>query len=586
MALSIRDELMALLLPALLLSLWLTPLVIRVAHRVRAVDHPDGRKTHTQTVVRLGGLSIVIGLLAPILFALDFDRETVGFLLGVTLAAATGFLDDVYTLTPLAKFAGETGASLVFVLVSGISLLGFGDLLGLGSIATGPLVLPVTVFCMVGVMNALNLSDGLDGLAAGFAVIGACFLALGAVVGGDARCLSILLALLGSILGFLRYNSFPARLFMGDSGSLVLGFTLSALAVMIVRETGSAARLAPATVFGILALPIVDTLLVMLRRARQGRSPFRADRTHLHHRLLAMGLPHSSVVAMMYATMIMFASVTWSLRELPEWIQFAAVWGMVILVYGTTRLAETADLRHLIAWLAGSMERLPELAAPPLGAGVRRMGLLLAGALLLPVLFIPSSESGLGVSAVLASILVAALFPWKSARTHGAVGQAHVFSGIVVLLAFYHFLPESPPWLPTYILVLALLSLAWGLLRSGGGGHMRVLLLSPLEILVVGLSLFVAVLAMPAFGSDRSTVEIMLLVTFEAYLFLLAFKLLFRQIPEGRYAVLGIVLMALGLLATRELTEPVHAATPPGANSVRPAGIDAPATSGVPRSDP
>jgi hypothetical protein len=115
---------------------------------------------------------------------------------------------------------------------------------------------------------------------------------------------------------------------------------------------------------------------------------------------------------------------------------------------------------------------------------------------------------------------------------------------------------------------------------------MRVLLLSPLEILVVGLSLFVAVLAMPAFGSDRSTVEIMLLVTFEAYLFLLAFKLLFRQIPEGRYAVLGIVLMALGLLATRELTEPVHAATPPGANSVRPAGIDAPATSGVPRSDP
>jgi len=149
-------------------------------------------------------------------------------------------------------------------------------------------------------MNALNLADGLDGLAGGISAIAAIFLGLFAYLSVDWVALWILLALVGSLFGFLRYNTHPAKLFMGDTGSLLLGYTLSAAAVMLVRNDPVGIHLAPVTVAAVLALPITDTLLVMSRRLRHGQNPFSPDRTHLHHQLLELGFPHAVVVRILY----------------------------------------------------------------------------------------------------------------------------------------------------------------------------------------------------------------------------------------------------------------------------------------------
>src|SRR5512146_860263 len=220
----------------LVLSLWLTPLSIRFSRIVHAVDLPDGRKVHQKAVSRLGGLAIGIGLAVPLLAFVDMDRSLAAFLLGALVIAATGFLDDIYQIPPLAKILGEVAAAGTFVAVSGISLQSFGDILGIGEIRTGALASLVTVFCMVGVMNALNLSDGLDGLAGGISAIACTFLGVFAYMSHDWLSLSILAVLLGSIFGFLRHNTYPANLFMGDTGSLLLGFSLSAVAVRLVQN--------------------------------------------------------------------------------------------------------------------------------------------------------------------------------------------------------------------------------------------------------------------------------------------------------------------------------------------------------------
>lgn len=556
---AIRETLILFLLPALLISLWLTPLVIRLAHRFNAIDLPDGRKIHVRVVSRLGGLSMFVGLLVPLVSFVDLDRVTVGFIVGVTLAAATGVVDDLYGLTARMKFAGESAASLAFVLVSGQSLLSFGDLFGLGALDTGAFAVPITAFCMVGVMNALNLSDGLDGLAAGFAAVAACFLALGSYMSNDSRSLVILLALLGSVLGFLRYNSFPARLFMGDSGSLILGFTLSALAVMIVQGEGSAPHLAPVTVFGILALPILDTLFVMTRRALAGRSPFKGDKSHLHHRLLAMGFSHSSVVTVMYATIIMFSSVAWSLREHSDWLQFASIGAMAVLVYATVYLVESSTIRPFSFVVRRIHAQSPAVQRQALAGLLARsgkpLGFTIVAALAAPVLFISSSPNGSGISALSAGIFVAALFPWRTFRFQSSLAQAHLLFGLLILLGFYHLLPESPRWIASYLLVLTFGVLVWVILKFSYRQHERVFLFSPHEVLVIGLSVFLVALAIPAVGADKSTVQTMFAVMLEAVVFLIAFKIIFQRMPEGRIAVLGALLFALGLLAVRGFTD-------------------------------
>ena len=288
--------------------------------------------------------------------------------------------------------------------MSGAQLFTLGDFLGIGEVRTGFLAPAVTVFCMVGVMNALNLSDGLDGLAGGISAIACVFLGAFAYWGGDWLSLSIIAALLGAVFGFLRHNTYPANLFMGDTGSLLLGYALSAAAVMLVQDHGSGIAPSPVTVAGVLALPIVDTLLVMLRRLRHGENPFLPDRTHLHHRLMEMGLPHDAVVPVLYICSGLFGIQAWFQRSIPDGLQFAFILILCFAVYGTVFFFRRDAVARKVSLVAGRMSHrngaLQELIASMMGKTVRPVAWGLVIGMFLPTVFLVSVPKHVGMVAL------------------------------------------------------------------------------------------------------------------------------------------------------------------------------------------
>jgi UDP-GlcNAc:undecaprenyl-phosphate GlcNAc-1-phosphate transferase len=296
------------------------PLVRRLALALGVVDRPDGRRPHAEPTARLGGVAIFGSFVAALGLALLLGAPlegaaranldgVLGFALGAAIVFAVGVVDDVRGLSPLTKLAVEVVASLVMVEYGGcrINKLSAPG----GSIELGPLVAPAaTVLWIVAVTNALNLMDGLDGLAAGVTVI-----ALGAVsaIAGPAHAsVSVIAAILiGVSIGFLLYNFHPATIFMGDSGSLFLGFSLGVLSTYAnAKSTAGAITLGPVL---IVALPLTDILWAMGRRYVRGLVPMSArshlagvarmfvpDRHHIHHRLVAAGLAQREAIYVLY----------------------------------------------------------------------------------------------------------------------------------------------------------------------------------------------------------------------------------------------------------------------------------------------
>ncbi len=348
-------------LTAFLLSLCMTPLALRLSLRVGAVDWPNERKIHGQPVPRLGGLAIAIALLATICVFFQLDRKMVAFVMGALLASATGLIDDIYHIHPAMKFLGGALSSVLFLIIGGMTLDNLGNLFGFGDLLAGRLAPFLTVFCMTGVMNAFNLSDGLDGLAGGISAFACVFLGIYAYLHNDGICLSILVVFLGATLGFLRYNMHPATVFMGDTGSMLLGYSLSAVSVMMVQPTSQGVPLAPVTVAAVLALPILDTLLVMLRRLLRGSNPFLPDRIHLHHRLLDMGFPHAMVVPILYISAGSFGFLSFAMRHLSEGIQLLAVLVWAGAIYGAVFMLQRYGYRFKALCPGKSLSLVREL---------------------------------------------------------------------------------------------------------------------------------------------------------------------------------------------------------------------------------
>ena len=288
---------------------WLaTPPVIRLAARWGAIDRPGNGKIHTRSVPRLGGVAIVAAFLAgsglACLLASDrmgaeWGRHYLGVILGGAIIVGLGLYDDRRGAKAPVKFLIQILAALV--------LLGFGygiekvtNPFG-GQLAVGWWGGPLIVGWIVLLTNALNLIDGLDGLACGVAAIAGIILSVAAFTEGlFVPCLALSLA--GACLGFLRYNLFPARIFLGDTGSLFLGFLLAALSIQGSFKTTAGMALALPLVA--LLVPLADTVTAFLRRILSGHHPFAADQRHVHHRLLAMGYSQPQAVLLIYALQI------------------------------------------------------------------------------------------------------------------------------------------------------------------------------------------------------------------------------------------------------------------------------------------
>ena len=295
----------------------LTPIVRRLAHRMGALDHAlSSRKIHGRPVPRLGGVAIVLAFYAPLVGLLLFHngvsemflaerQKVVGLFVGGIAIALLGVYDDLRGAGAGKKFLVQFAvAGLMFALGYRVDAIAnpFGAELQLGWAS-----LPFTLFWIVGVINAMNLIDGLDGLAGGVALVAVLTTFLISLQRGHPLMMLFSGALAGAILGFLFYNFNPASIFMGDTGSMFLGFVLAASAIQTNQKSSTAvAVLIPGIALG---LPIMDTLLAMGRRALRGRPIFQADKEHIHHRLLARGLSHRQAVLVLYGFCVLLGAV-------------------------------------------------------------------------------------------------------------------------------------------------------------------------------------------------------------------------------------------------------------------------------------
>ena len=284
-----------------------TPLVRRLSLANGWLDNPGERKVHKIAIPRVGGLAVAVAFFTPLVGLAIYQNPLsfylyantslfVGFLIGALAIVILGFWDDLNGMSARTKFLVQCSVAL-FVWWAGFRV----DIVNVpfvGFVETGMLSAPLTMLWLVGIVNAMNLIDGLDGLAAGIALLAGGVL-LGVALMSDIYLLALLMVcLIGSILGFLFFNFNPAKIFLGDSGSMFLGFVLGVASIWTQQKSAAAAAVAIPLLA--LAIPILDTALCFFRRIANRQNPFRADKGHLHHRLLAMGLSHRSAVLTLY----------------------------------------------------------------------------------------------------------------------------------------------------------------------------------------------------------------------------------------------------------------------------------------------
>lgn len=290
---------------AFLVSFLLTPVVMKIGIRIGAVDKPNERKVHTRIITRIGGVAIFGGFMVASLLMQELSHQAWGLLLSGTMIMILGLVDDLKGISPKIKLLGQIIAALVLVSF-GVQVDFITNPFNGGIISLGFLSIPVTVFWVIGMSNAVNLIDGLDGLAAGVSAIAAVTLAVIAWTQGQFTTVYLALFLAAAALGFLRYNFNPAKLFMGDCGSLFLGYILGALAVMGLSKGATVISLFIPVI--ILGIPILDTFFAIIRRFTNKKPIFQADKGHLHHRLLEMGLSHKQTVVVIYAITLLLGS--------------------------------------------------------------------------------------------------------------------------------------------------------------------------------------------------------------------------------------------------------------------------------------
>ncbi|MDO5547995.1 MAG: MraY family glycosyltransferase [Eubacteriales bacterium] len=285
-----------------ILSFALTPLVKRLAYRIGAVDVPkDGRRMHKQPVPRLGGLAIFGGFLVAAIVTGQLTPQRLWILAGAAVIVVLGVFDDRNALGAKFKFVIQIAAAAIPVLFGGLRIAMFtnpflfSDELYLN---LGTLSIPITILWIVAITNAVNLIDGLDGLAVGVSSIASMTMLAVALFIGETEIAIILAALAGACVGFMPYNLNPATIFMGDTGSTFLGYMLATLSIQGLFKVY--ALISFAVPFLILGLPIFDTAFAILRRVLSGRSPLSPDRGHVHHRLIDMGFNQKQAVAILY----------------------------------------------------------------------------------------------------------------------------------------------------------------------------------------------------------------------------------------------------------------------------------------------
>jgi UDP-GlcNAc:undecaprenyl-phosphate/decaprenyl-phosphate GlcNAc-1-phosphate transferase len=480
---------------AMSVTMALIPPLMQAAARWQFLDAPGARKVHTTPIPRVGGIAMAAGTLLALVLSGNFSQPMPAYLAGVLVLLLFGVWDDRVTLGAGPKLLGQIIAVLVIMI--------WGDV----TIATMTLAerhelphwlsWPLTFVFLIGVTNAINLADGLDGLAGGTTLLSLSALALLAFTSGTPFVGVVAVVIVGAILGFLRYNTHPARVFMGDGGSQILGFSAAVLAIVLTQD--ELTPLSSALPLLLLGIPIIDTLMVMTQRMLEGRSPLQADRNHIHHRLLALGFDHHEAVMGIYLLQASLFVTAWYLRYESDLTIIALFAGLSLLVIGSLHAAtvsgwrlrplsrqgsvSSSRLQRLVTWLR-QPTHLPRVALIVASSCVALYFIAVAADL--PV---PSRDVQWMAAIVALAMLGLIVVRWQQSEAEW-VEKAAAFLALVMAVYFDRqtatFLEHTAA---TQIMVFSLLVIAIVIrFRSASDRRFRV---TPLDVLVIFIAVAV-----------------------------------------------------------------------------------------------
>jgi len=538
---------------AIVLSLLLMPITSSLAQKVGAIDIPKLRSVHTTPKPRMGGLAISLSFVIICLIFFPLNTFFIAFLTGLIAIVITGAVDDIMEISPSWKFLGQFISAILFVYLSDMHVEHIGNILSIGDIQLGKASMIFTIFLLVGIINALNFADGLDSLAGGISVIALAFLGYFAWSVNHDWLVIIAISLMGAIIGFLRHNSYPTRVFMGDSGSMMLGYVLG---VMLVSLNHTAPQLPLSALAMVIALPLFDTLSVMAGRIFSRSNPFLSDRRHLHHRLIDIGLSHPAVVSVIYLAMFAFGLLAIMLQSKPDWVIFLSLISAGLLMFSWFLFVRKTGI-YSTKWTIPYFDKLRQSDGYKLMAHWldrwHSIGITILVALLLPVLLAPLF--GLSGSKVLMLYGLAGLLVFFSFRTRRAADlsilHGTLYLNIFALILVYNLSALAQfSWLHEYINGLSVIACLWVMLKLVFTECKEIIFSSDFELLVLLVIGFVVFIVM----GDLQVSPMVLQAVQNAFLisipFMMVMKINIRTHGQGRlYIFLPVI--ALVIMATR-----------------------------------
>jgi len=528
---------------SLVICMALIPPLMASAGRLHILDVPRGRRMHPGSVAKVGGIALAIGTFIGVLMWEPKDEVALASLLGGFTILLFGVWDDRSGLSYGAKFAGQALAVLIVMALGGVQITslplmpeGFGLWVSL----------PLTFLVLVAVTNAVNLADGLDGLAGGMSLISFAGMAYLAFQTDDALLMLMIVSVLGGLLGFLRFNTHPARIFMGDAGSQFLGFYIGVTGLVLINP--SHGPYSPLLVLFVWGLPLLDMLGVMVQRLREGRSPFIGDRNHLHHKLLDMGCSHRKAVTLIYAGQSAMVGLGYGLRWEADGvlatIYFVIASGVLFLFLrpsqGQQRTTEI-DVVHSAGWLVEWLDEHPRMAQVPIQLLATAVTAFLLISVLLPREVSPDAgivAAGLLLAVLAGLVLLPRLTPFW-VRVGLYVGSTFIlYFGEVGTSGLAHW------WMrPVDLFLIGVAALVMLIMRLGASGRFET---TPLDSLMILLALVLPFLPELQIGEINVSV-----LTAKLIVLFFAFELLLHVYAHRVAQVAVVAIWLLGGLAIR-----------------------------------
>ncbi len=529
---------------ALILTIALMPVLVRVALHLNILDVPDNRKVHSIPIPRIGGLAMAIGAVIPITMGQNPSGLTGAYLAGASVLVATGLVDDWKGLGYRVKFAGQIAAALIFIFWGGIKITSIGSLMPDDFICPHWISIPLTIVAIVGVTNAINLADGLDGLAGGICFLSLACIAYLAYQVDNVSVLLISSALAGAVFGFLRFNTHPAKLFMGDTGSQFLGFSVIVLSLSLTQGNTPFSPLLPLIILG---FPVLDTLSVMLERIYKGLSMFEPDKKHFHHKLLKIGLYHSEAVFTIYVIQALLIVAALIFKYESEWLLllgYLVIAGLIMAGFFTADKMDWRLKRYSVIdkVIKGRLKTYKEKGYLIIASfKIIEIGLPLL--LFLSCLFLNNLHIyyPLVTAVVFAGLFLILIFKKNWLRWSLSIAL-YIFIPIVIFIgAFY-----KPSWFNETIEFIydlsCLVMMFFVIMTLKFTGRTKGFKATPLDFLIIFMALATPVILEPYIGEAELTA-----VTVRAIIFLFSFEVLIGELRDklNRLTMMTLAIMAV-----------------------------------------